>query len=103
MIQLAEAIEVINDRKRAMGIRLGSPGDLPASVEDGRPLLSGFDLDFEELKNVEHQIERQADRLNQEASQGELHYFSLWLDGLLVGLTAERRAIEARGRGEADA
>lgn len=91
-IKLGEAIEVMNERLKAVGIdptvdsKIGELGDSTT-----RLFLSGFDLDLGELDRLGLQLEDQTDYLATLAERGELSPASIWIQGLLVGLIAAGR------------
>jgi hypothetical protein len=101
-MRIAEAYELVRQRLEALDAGPDSP--LRALEEsDVRLLLSGFEIDLDELRMIIDTIEGEAPRISAAAMRSALDEDrdlkglpGVWVLGLLTGLTAARRADEAR-------
>lgn len=90
--EIAAAIKRYTERKEATPLR----NDRIAAEDVYRLVLSGLDLDFQELMELKLPVVKPAvEAVHAGVPRGEVFY-GMWVDGLVTGLMiAEARASEA--------
>lgn len=100
---IQRAVEALEERKKALGIGDGSGGgDLIEGEERVRLLLSGMDIDIEELTEALSMVAR-AERVARQAGiPAEFISPGFFMDGLATGLVMaeQRRRREIQEEGE---